>query len=340
MAETTKRGTTRRSVLVSLVVNCAETLGLGVAAGVSGSVALRAQTAANAADVAVQVFLLIGVLSSVRPPDDTHPFGYGRERFFWSMLAALGILLGGGVLGLDEAVHAALHPSAVHSYLVAYLVLVTTVVLDAFALQIGWRPVRQQAAASGVSARDYLGRSTDPASTTVVVAGGCSVIGGLTATAGLVLSEVTGSQAPDTAASALIGLLLLLASVLLLQTNRDLLSGRGVPPPMLREMSQVIAGQAGVIDVPDLFAIVVGPTSLVVDGDVIFAHDLDLPAVEQTILHCIHVLRERWPKIKYVYLTPVRKARPTRAARSGALAADRNQPRPSSPPGSKPSTDA
>ena len=202
MAETTRSGTTRRSVLVSFVVDCAETLGLGVTAGVTGSVALRAQTAANAADVAVQVFLLIGVLSSVRPPDQTHPLGYGRERFFWSLLAALGIFLGGGVLGLDEAVHAELHPSAVHSYPVAYLVLVTTVV----------------------------------------------------------------------------------------------------------------------------------------DGDVSFADDLDVPAVEQTILHCVHVLREGWPKIKYVYLTPVGKARPTRAARSGVLAADGKQPRPPSPPGSKSST--
>ena len=338
MAETTKSGTTRRSVLVSFVVNGAETLGLGVAAGVTGSVALRAQTAANAAEVAVQVFLLIGVLSSVRPPDQTHPLGYGRERFFWSLLAALGIFLGGGVLGLDEAVHAALYPSAIHSYLVAYLVLATTVVLDAFALEIGLRPVREQAADRGVSLRDYLRRSTDPASTTVVVGGGCSVIGGITATAGLVLSQVTASPAPDTVASALIGLLLVVASVLLLRTTRDLLSGRGVPPPMLREMSQVIAEQAGVVDVPDLFAIVIGPSSLVVDGDVTFADDLNVPAVEQTILHCIHVLRERWPKIKYVYLTPVGQARPTRASRSGALAVDGKRPRPPSPPGSKSST--
>jgi divalent metal cation (Fe/Co/Zn/Cd) transporter len=154
MAETTKSGTTRRSVLVSFGVNCAETLGLGVAAGVTGSVALRAQTLANGADVAVQVFLLIGVLSSVRPPDQTHPLGYGRERFFWSLLAALGIFLGGGVLGLDAAVRAALHPSAIDSYPVAYLVLVTTVVLDAFALVIGLRPVREKAASRGVSLRD------------------------------------------------------------------------------------------------------------------------------------------------------------------------------------------
>jgi cation diffusion facilitator family transporter len=336
MAETAGSGAARRGVLVSLAVNVAETVGLGVASGVTGSVALRAQTAANAADVAVQVFLLIGVLSSVRPPDQSHPLGYGRERFFWSLLAALGLFLGGGVLGLDEAVHAGLHPSALHSYPVGYLVLVTTVVLDGVALAVGVRPVRAQAARRGVSLRDQLGRSTDPASTTVVVGGGCSVIGGVTATAGLALSQLTGSPAPDTAASALIGLLLLLASVVLLRTNRDLLSGRGVPPPMRRDMAQVIAGQPGVVDVPDLFAVVVGPASLVVDGDVIFARDLDLPAVEQTILHCIHVLRDRWPKIKYVYLTPVAKPRPTRAARSGARPAGRPQPSPPAPPGPPP----
>ena len=71
------------------------------------------------------------------------------------------------------------------------------------------------------------------------------MIGGVTATAGLVLNEVTGNPAPDAVASALIGLLLLIASVLLLRTNRDLLSGRGVQPAMLCEMSRIIAAQAG-----------------------------------------------------------------------------------------------
>jgi hypothetical protein len=195
-------------------------------------------------------------------------------------------------------------------------VLAMTMALDVFALEIALRPLRKQAARRGVSLRSYLGRSTDPSPATVVVGQGCSVIGGVTATVGLVLNEVTGNPAPDAVASALIGLLLLIASVLLLRTNRDLISGRGVEPSMLREMSRIISAQAGVVDVPDLFAIVIGPSNLIVDGDVTFASDLDLPAVEHTILHCIHVLRERWPKIRYVYLTPVAKPRPSRAERS------------------------
>ena len=149
--ETTEAGTTRRSVAVSLVVSCAEALALCVAAWVSGSFAVGAQALAGAADVGVQAFLLIGVLSSARPADDTHPLGYGRERFFWSFLAALSSFAGGGVLGLVAAGYAALHPSPVDHYPLAYLVLVTTLALDAFALEVTLRSLRNEAAKHGYS---------------------------------------------------------------------------------------------------------------------------------------------------------------------------------------------
>lgn len=318
MSETINVGATRWSVLVSLVVNCVETLAVGAAAFVTGSVALRAQTTANCADVAVEVFLFIGVLSSARPPDDTHPLGYGRERFFWSLFAALGIFIGGSGFAFADAIHSSLHPSPVDHYPIAYLVLALTLALDVFAFEIALRPLRKLAAGRGISLRAFGQRSTDSAAITVIVGGGCAVISTIVAALGLVVGQVTGSTTPDTVASALIGLILLVASVLLLQTTRELLSGRGVPLLMLHEMIQIISAQQGVVGVPDLFAVVVGPSSLIVDGDVIFADELNVPAVEQTIIRSTAALRERWPAIEYVYLTPVSQARPRRAVRSRA----------------------
>jgi len=314
MTGPTDVGATRRSVLVSLAVNCAETLALGAAALVTGSVALRAQTAANSADVAVGVFLIIGVLSSARPADETHPLGHGRERFFWSLFAALAIFVGGGGLALAEAIRSALDPPAIDDFRVAYVVLVSTIVLDTFALVIAVRPLRRMAAGRGISLRAYARRSTDPAAITVVVGGGCAVVGAVIAMAGLMLSETTGSSMPDTLASALIGVMLLAASVLLLRTNRDLLSGRGVPLSILREMCAIVAAQEGVVDVPDLFAVVVGPSTLIVNGDITLDDDLDVPAVERVIGGAAAALRARWPSIEYVYLTPVSGARPRRAS--------------------------
>jgi cation diffusion facilitator family transporter len=303
-------------VVVSLSVNCLEVIGLGLTAWVTGSTAIKAQTAANAAEVAVTVFLLIGVLSSVRGPDDSHPLGYGRDRFFWSLFAALGLFAGGGGLALGEAVQSLLHPTGVHSYLLAYLVLGATAALDASAMIVGLRPLRAQAVERGFTSREYLRRTTDPAGATVVIGGGCAVIGAAIAALGLGVTQLSGSPMADAIASAAIGLLLLAASFTLLRTNRELLTGRGVGPALLAAMRQVIAQQPGITDVPDLFAVVVGPLSLVVDGDITFVHGLDVADVESAIANAASELRKRWPMIQYIYLTPVSAKRPRGAARS------------------------
>lgn len=120
-----------------------------------------------------------------------------------------------------------LHPVAVTDYELAYAVLVTIIAMDAFALRIVLRPLRTAAARRGVSLLTHLKRSTDSVAVTIVVGGACAVIGSVVAGAGLVASQFMGSATPDTVASALIGLLLLVASVLLLHTHRELPTGRG-----------------------------------------------------------------------------------------------------------------
>jgi cation diffusion facilitator family transporter len=305
MSKATAVQTKATGVITSLVVNCVEVAGLGVAAWITGSTALRAETAVNLAEVAVVVFLLVGVLTSEREPDQRHPLGHGRERFFWSLFAALGLFFGGGGLAIGEAVQAAIHQSPVHSYALGYIVLAVTAMLDGYSVVVGLRPIREQASTRKMSPWAYLRRSTDPASVTVTVAGSAAVFGAFIAALGLVASQLSGSSTPDNVASGLIGAMLFVASGFLFQINRDLIGGRGVAPSTLKEMRSVVAAQPGVIEVSDLFAVVVGPLSLVVDGNVIFADDLPMSVVEQTIIDTNKELRRRWPMITYIYLTPV-----------------------------------
>ena len=317
MLEDTEDETKKIGVITALAVNCIEVAGLGIAAWITGSTALRAETAVNVAEVLVVVFLLLGVLKSAREPDERHPLGHGRERFFWSLFAALGLFFGGGGLAIDEAVQSAFHPTHMQSYALAYIVLASTAVLDAYSLVIGLRPFLDQASRRNFSPREYLRRSTDPASVTVIVAGSCAVLGAIVAAAGLLATQLSKSSTPDTIASAVIGLLLIAASGFLLQINRDLIGGRGVSPATLRAMRSVVASQAGVKEVSDLFAVVVGPMSLVVDGNVIFQDDLSVAVVEQTIERTNEELRRRWPMIQHIYLTPV-PAQPRLTPRSAA----------------------
>ena len=306
-----------RTVWVGLGVTVAETIALAVAARATGSTALLTQTATSLADVAGSVFLLIGVISSRRVADQRHPLGYGRERFFWSLLAAVGVFVGGFGVALAETVHAWTDPRPPGSFLVGYTVLGVVLALDGVGLSAGLRPLLRRAADRELSVVGLLWRGTDPAATTVVLTNAAGVSGGVLAGGGLAVSHLTGSPVGDTVAGALIGIVLLATSIILLHTNRELLTGRGLPLAEITRMRDVVRQQAGVEAVPDLFAVFVGPATLMVDGDVIFEDALDVPAVEAAIVTAAAALRQDWPAIAYVYLNPV--ATP-RARRHGGTA--------------------
>jgi cation diffusion facilitator family transporter len=296
----------------------AQTVALGIAAAATGSAAMKTQTATNLADVAVGAFLLIGVVSGDRPPDDQHPLGYGRDRFFWSLVAAAGMFVGGFGVAVAETLQTMMRPAPTGSYLLGYAVLAGVTALDALALTVSLRPLRRRRRDPRVNLLSSLRRGTDPAVTTVVLSSAAGLVGGLVAAIGLAGLEITGSSVSDVVASAIIGLILLATSVALLHTNRELLTGRGVSASLVAQLRAVVAAQEGVVEVPDIFAVVVGPGSLIVAGDVVFADELDVPRVEAVIVAAASTMRERWPAITYVYLNPVsaRRTRRRSAARS------------------------
>lgn len=304
---------------MGLAVSVAETGALAVAAAVTGSAALLTQTLTSVADVAGGVLLVVGVVSSARGPDQQHPLGYGRERFFWSLLAAVGVFVGGFGAAAAETVEAFLHPHPVGSFALGYLVLGALIVLDTVALAASVRPLVSRAQQRGVSLRRLLWRGTDPAVTTVVLTSAAGVVGGVLALAGLAGRELTSTAVLDAAASAAIALVLLTTSVVLLHTNRELLTGRGLTAEQTALMARVVLAQPGVEAVPDLFAVVVGPATVIVDADVVFDDHLDVPAVEATIRAAAAALRDQWPTVGYVYLNPVATQRPRNISSRAAL---------------------
>ena len=301
---------TRRVVFLSLAVQIPETAALAAAAALTGSSALVAQTFAAAADLAVQAFLVIGVRTSGRQADPTHPLGYGRERYFWSLFAALGIFVSGFAVAGEETLRSGVHPSPVTSFTVGYLVLAANLVLDSVAFAYALRETQLGARLRRRSLAEELRRTSEPATVTELLGNGVNLVGGALATAALGLTQLTGNTLPDTLASGLIAIALVAAAVALTQKNRSLLTGRGVHPSVLERMRSVIAAQPGVTDVPDLFAVVVGPRTLIVDGDVTFEDELSVPQVESLIDRAAAELRSHWPQVRYVYLTPVAELRP------------------------------
>jgi len=311
-ADRTARSRTRLVVFVSLAAAIPQLVALAVAAAVTNSSALLSQTFVAAADLGVQVFLAVGVVASAREPDASHPLGYGRERYFWTLFAALAIFVSGCTVAVSEAVNTLVNPEPVTSFTLGYIVLVVSIVLDGVPFLAALHETRARARGKGRTLRQHFRGTTEPATVTELIANGIGVAGGVLALVALVLVEATGSVVPDAIASALIGAALVIAAVALTQRNRALLTGRGVHPDVLQRMHTVVADEPSIVDVPDLFAVVVGPSELIVDGDVTLRDELNVPQVEAAIDRAAADLRQHWPEIRYVYLTPVPERRPRR----------------------------
>ena len=119
-----------RTVLVALGSGLAVALAKAVVAVVTGSAAMAAEAAHSLSDTANDLFLFVAQRRSTRRPDDRHPLGYGREAYFWALIAALGVFVAGAAFSLREGITELIHPSVTSSFTVAYIVLAISTVFD------------------------------------------------------------------------------------------------------------------------------------------------------------------------------------------------------------------
>ncbi len=130
---------TKGTVLLALTANLGVGIAKGIGGALTGSSALLAEAAHSIADCLNEVFLLLSLGRSKRPADPSHPFGYGAERFFWSLLAAVGIFVTGALFSLYEGVHSLLHEgpreTSTREFVVIYAVLLVALVLEGISLR-------------------------------------------------------------------------------------------------------------------------------------------------------------------------------------------------------------
>src|SRR6266550_4088744 len=160
-----------------------------VAALMTGSSGMMAEALHSFADTANQIFLLLGLRFYKRPASEKHPFGHGKERFFWSFIAAIFIFGVGATYATYEGVVKLDHPHPPQRVGWAYAVLAISFVLEGASISLAIYQEMKQAHAEGVSFREYLRRSKDPTAKTVLLEDSAALLGILIAAAGLYLTE-------------------------------------------------------------------------------------------------------------------------------------------------------
>jgi cation diffusion facilitator family transporter len=259
-----REGQSVRTILVAFLANLVIAIAKLIAGIVSRSTGLLAEAAHSAADSVNEIFLAIGLHRERQPPDATHPFGHGRERFLWAFMASIASFLIGGCVSVGLAVvHlAGSHPVAGGPW--AWIVLAVSFAADGISWIQGLRQTRRQAKEYEVSVWRYLVYASDPVVRAVLVEDSAALIGLGIATAGLVLSTLLGSGVPDAVASLLIGVLLAATAVAVARPLADFLAGRSIPPRQFEKLQAIFREDPAVERVLDLRAVYSAPEEVIV----------------------------------------------------------------------------
>jgi cation diffusion facilitator family transporter len=299
-----------KTVYLALAANA----GIGVAklAGglISGSSAMLAEAAHSVADTTNQLLLLASLNLAERPADDEHPFGYGKERFFWSFLAAVSIFVSGALFSIYEGVHRILSGGAEPERVgIAYAVLAIGFVLEGSSLIRAARQTEHEARRRSRTFARQLQVTRDPTTKTVVFEDSAAVIGLVLAAAGLGLTELTGSVVWDGLASVLIGVLLAVVAFFLGRDSKDLLIGEGAQPEEREAIVRVFDENPDVLSIEELLTMALGPASLLVAARLDFIPELDSNQVEAVADELEQQLRNAVPEVTQVFLDPTRRVR-------------------------------
>ncbi|WP_405012667.1 cation diffusion facilitator family transporter [Kitasatospora sp. NBC_01539] len=300
-ADTSESATT---VVVAGVCNLGIAVAKAVAGLVSGSGAMLAEAAHSLADTVTEVLLYFGLARSARPADDTHPFGYGRERYVWALLASFATFVGGAVFSVNDGVHTLLDGEELGSPLLSYAVLAVAFVLESVSLARTVRQVRSESGRMGVSGGRFLRRTPDTAVKAVFLEDVAALIGLLFAFGGLLGSELSGSAVWDGVASLLIGALLACVAYVLARANGSLLIGRALPQAAEDRITATLLDQPRVRRVSDLVTLVHGPQDVLVAARVSYEASATAAEVEAASEQADRAIRSAFPAVARVYLDP------------------------------------
>jgi cation diffusion facilitator family transporter len=293
------------SVATAFAANATIAAAKGIAAALTGSPALLAETLHTLADTGNEVLLFVALRRSRRVPDATHPLGYGPERYYWALLAAVGMFVIGGTLSVWEGVNALINPLPLEAFWVGVAVLMIALTLDSVSRAVALRQLRAQAAQRGVTVRELLRESPDPTVVTVYLEDSIDVLGAALALVALVLHRSTGSAVPDALATIVIGLMLGYVAVRLTGRNRQLLSNQAIPDRYVAQLRERLSATAGIEGVARLEAVYLGPGEVLVAADVRMAPDLTGDDIAAVLARIRDDAARELPVIARLYLTPV-----------------------------------
>jgi cation diffusion facilitator family transporter len=250
-----------RTVLIAFGANFLIAVAKSVAAVITSSASMMAEAAHSWADTGNEIFLLIADRSARRGRDASHPLGYGRDSYVWSMFAAFGLFTAGAVVSITHGISELTGEAPGGHFLMNYIVLAIAFVLEGTSFIQAFRQARGSARGmKSPSTLEYVLDTSNPTLRAVFAEDSAALIGLVLAAIGIVLHQVTGSPIPDAAGSIAVGVLLGVVAVVLIQRNRKFLVGESIGADLRQAVLRELLGHDDIERITYLHVEYVGPS--------------------------------------------------------------------------------
>lgn len=250
------------TVIIAFLVNILVAAAKTVAAFLTGSASMLAEAAHSWADAGNEIFLLIADRRSVRKKDDTHPLGYGREAWVWSLFAAVGIFTAGAVVSVTHGISELTNPEPVESPAIAYIVLAVSFVLEGVSFTQSVMQSRRSAKKRGMPTVRFVLTSSNATLRGVFLEDFAALTGLLIAAVSIGIHQATGDAVYDAIGSILIGVLLGVVAIILIDQNRRFLVGANSSPELRNTAGRALLDSPDIARVTYLHLEFVGPERL------------------------------------------------------------------------------
>ena len=291
----------KRVVYVAISANLAIAATKFIAAFFSGSSAMLSEGIHSLVDTGNQMLLLLGIYNSQKPTDATHPFGYGKELFFWSLIVAIVLFGIGGGMAIYEGVTHLIRPHPLEDLTWAYIVLGAATVFEA----VSWRTAYRETLATKKGEGGLwqaIRHSKDPSVFTVLFEDSAALLGLLTAFLGVYFSHLLHNPYLDAAASIIIGTTLCVVALLLIQKSRGLLIGEAADPEEIASIVWIARNEPAVAAINRVLTMYIGPNEVLLNLDVQFRSFLLAAQLSATVRRLEQAIRAQHPHIKHIFI--------------------------------------
>ncbi len=271
-----------------------------VAAAISGSSAMLSEGVHSLVDTGNGGLLLLGIRRSHIPPDDAHPFGYGKEVYFWTLIVAMLIFAGGGGVSIYEGIKHLLHPEPMGDPTLSYWVLGFAFVFESAALTVAARAFNRARGELGVWSA--IRRGKDPTTFAVLLEDSAALAGIVVAAAGIFLGHRLEQPLFDGGASVVIGLILVGVAAVLAWESRGLIVGESADPEMVARIRTLAREDPAVDEVNRALTMHVGPDEVVATLDLRFRRGLSAAEVEAAVDRLEKRIKGELGQVRYLFL--------------------------------------